>query len=334
MSEKHGAPKHGITRRDLLGGAAGMAAAGMGNLALGCAGAGEARRVAAQAEQGELKGNIRHSVCHWCFELFGEHWDLDKMCQVAKELGCESVEILTSDALPTLAEYDLNCAMVQIKLDPPFLRGFNNPAYREEVIAATREAIDAAAAYGHPNVICFTGYEYRDVDDPDGEVIPRDEGLENCVEGLKQVIGYAEEHNINLCLENLNTRDGSYDETPVGELQMKGHPGYQGDSADYCVEIIEQVGSPRMKLLYDIYHSQVMEGDIIRRIHQFKDHIGHIHTAGCPGRHELDGEQELNYPPIMRALLDIGYEGFVGHEFIPTRDPYDGLRAAIQLCDV
>lgn len=308
----------------------GLAAVG----AAGCAGMGGPREAGAASETASLKGNIRHSVCHWCFNLFGEYWDLDQTCQAALELGCESVELATSDQLPTLAEYGLQCAMVQIQLEPPFLKGFNNPAYREEVIAATREAIDAAAAFGHPNVICFTGYEYRDAEDPDSGIISREEGIANCVTGLKEVIGYAEEHNINLCLENLNTRDGSYDETPVGELQMKGHPGYQGDTSDLCIEIIEQVGSPRMKLLYDLYHAQIMEGDLIRRIHQYGDLIGHIHTAGNPGRHELDGDQEINYPPVMKALLDIGYEGFVGHEFIPTRDPMDALRAAVHLCDV
>ena len=115
---------------------------------------------------------------------------------------------------------------------------------------------------------------------------------------------------------------------------MKGHPGYQGDHTDYCIDILKQVSSPRLKLLFDIYHVQIMDGDIVRRIHQLKDYIGHVHTAGNPGRGELDNKQEINYPPIMQALVDIGYKGFVGQEFIPTRDPFQGLREAVTLCDV
>ena len=142
----------------------------------------------------------------------------------------------------------------------------------------------------------------------------------------KQVIAYAEEKKINLCLEHLNSRDSSH--------PMKGHPGYFGDDVDFCVELIRRVDSPRMKLLFDIYHVQIMNGDVIRRIEQCKDVIAHIHTAGNPGRGELDENQEIYYPPIMKKLLDIGYKGYVGHEFIPTRDPLAGLRQAVQLCDV
>lgn len=332
MQKQQGQSKQEITRRNLLGGAAGLAAASVGGFALGGA-LRPGRREAAAAEL-DLKGNIRHSIPHWCFNLFGEHWELDETCKVAKELGYAAVELIGAEDLPTLAEYDLACAMVQIPQNPPFVRGFNNPDHHEMLIEITRDTIDAAAEYGHPNVICFTGYEYVDSENPDSGVISLEEGLANCVEGLRQVIGYAEEKNVNLCLENLNSRDGSYLEIPGGVAQMRGHPGYQGDKADYCMAIVRTVGSPNMKFLYDIYHSQIMDGDVIRRIREYGDYIGHIHTAGVPGRHELDGAQELNYPHIMQALLDIGYDGYVGHEFIPTRDPRDGLRAAIQLCDV
>jgi hydroxypyruvate isomerase len=117
-------------------------------------------------------------------------------------------------------------------------------------------------------------------------------------------------------------------------VTMKGHPGYQGDHTDYCMRIVKQVGSERMKLLFDIYHVQIMDGDIISRIRQYAGSIGHVHTAGCPGRGELDDRQEINYPPIMRALVEAGYKGYVGQEFIPTRDPAQGLREAVALCDV
>jgi len=136
----------------------------------------------------------------------------------------------------------------------------------------------------------------------------------------------AEKRGVTVCLEHLNTRDGSH--------PMKGHPGYQGDDIDYVANIVRRVGSPRVKLLFDIYHVQVMNGDVLRRLEECKDVIGHIHTAGNPGRAELDDSQEINFPPIMRKLIEIGYKGYVGHEFIPTRDPLAGLRQAVERCDV
>jgi hydroxypyruvate isomerase len=183
-------------------------------------------------------------------------------------------------------------------------------------IEKMRAAIDACAEAGYPNVITFTGFR---------EDVPDDAGIKNCVAGYKKIVGHAEEKKVTLCLEMLNSR--------VAE-EMKGHPGYQGDHTDYCMDIIKQVGSPRLKLLFDIYHVQIMDGDVIRRIRQYAEYIGHIHTAGNPGRAELDDKQEINYPPIMRALVDVKYNGYVGQEFIPTRDPAKGLEEAVALCDV
>ena len=162
--------------------------------------------------------------------------------------------------------------------DPPFVKGFNNPKYREQVLKATREAIDACADFGSKNVICFTGMR---------EGIPDDVGADNCVEGFKQIVGHAEKKGVTLCLEMLNSRVSSH--------PMKGHPGYQGDHTDYCIDIIKRVGSPNLKLLFDIYHVQIMDGDIISRLRQHSDYIGHVHTAGNPGRGELDDKQEINY---------------------------------------
>ncbi len=156
-------------------------------------------------------------------------------------------------------------------------------------------------------MICFTGMR---------EGIPDDVGADNCVEGFKQIVGHAEKKGVTLCLEMLNSR--------VSTHPMKGHPGYQGDHTDYCIDIIKRVGSPNLKLLFDIYHVQIMDGDVISRIRQHRDYIAHVHTAGNPGRGELDDKQEINYPPIMEALLEIGYQGHVGQEFIPTRDPSRG----------
>jgi hydroxypyruvate isomerase len=146
------------------------------------------------------------------------------------------------------------------------------------------------------------------------------------VAGLKKLARLAEAKQVTINLEHLNTRDGTH--------PMKGHPGYQGDDLDFVADIIRQVGSPRVRLLFDIYHVQVMHGDVIRRMESCRDIIGHVHTAGNPGRAELDDTQEINFPPILRKLVELGYDGYVGHEFIPTRDPLTGLRQAVELCDV
>ena len=182
-----------------------------------------------------------------------------------------------------------------------------------------REAIDAAVECECPNVITFTGMREEGITD--------EQGAQNCVDCWKQVIGYAEQKKINLCLEILNTRDDTH--------PMKGHPGYFGDDVDFCIELIKRVGSPRMKLLFDVYHVQVMNGDVIRRIGQYKEFIGHYHIAGVPGRGEPDETQEINYPAVLRAILATGYTGYVSQEFIPTwPDKLAALRYAVRLCDV
>ena len=173
------------------------------------------------------------------------------------------------------------------------------------------------ADFGVERLITFTGM---------ARGLSKEEGAENCVTFFKQLIGEAEDKGVTLCLEMLNTRDDSH--------PMKGHPGYQGDDTEYCIDIINRVGSERFKLLFDIYHVQIMNGDVIRRIHQHKEHIAHVHTAGNPGRAELDQSQELNYPAVMQALIDVGYEGYVGQEFIPTGDTLIGLQQAVKVCDV
>ena len=186
--------------------------------------------------------------------------------------------------------------------------------------------IDACAKHGVKNVIAFNGYKWRKAEDSKSGEISREQGAKNCVKGFKKIIGYAEKKGVNICLEHLNTRDDTH--------PMKGHPGYQGDKLDYVAQIIRAVGSPNMKLLFDIYHVQIMDGDLIRRIEETKDIIGHVHTAGNPGRAELDANQEINSPAVMRKLLEIDYHGFVGQEFIPIGDPMKGLIKAVELCDV
>lgn len=279
------------------------------------------------AAETPLKGHINHSVVFWCFNVAGETWDIGQTCVNAKRLGIKSVEICGPETWPTLKSHGLACAMAPNGMPgAPFMKGLNNPRYHDEVIAATTKMIDDCHAAGVPSVISFTGYKWINADDPKSGEISLEVGAANCVAALKKLATHAEKRNVTICLEHLNTRDSSH--------PMKGHPGYQGDDIDYVANIVRKVGSPRVKVLFDIYHVQVMNGDVIRRIEQCKDVIGHIHTAGNPGRGELDDNQEINYPPIMRKLLEIGYTGYVGHEFIPTRDPLAGLREAVQLCDV
>jgi hydroxypyruvate isomerase len=244
---------------------------------------------------------------------------MEQAAKVANQLGCESIELVAPKFFPVLKQHGLTCAIgtVDMSPDPPFVKGFNNPKYRDQVQKATREAIDACADFGCKNVISFTGMR---------EGIPDDVGADHCVKSFKEIVGHAEKKGVTLCLEMLNSRVSSH--------PMKGHPGYQGDHTEYCVDIIKRVGSPSLKLLFDIYHVQIMDGDIISRLRQHRDLIGHIHTAGNPGRGELDLKQEINYRPIMETLLEIGYRGHVGQEFIPTRDPLEGLREAVSLCDV
>ena len=202
----------------------------------------------------------------------------------------------------------------------------NNPRYHEEIFARTKAEIDRCAESGVPNVIAFTGYKWRDADDPASGEIAQEEGRREYRAGLRELASYAGPRRVTVCLEQLNTRDDSH--------PMKGHPGYQGDDIDYCAEIIRQAGSPHAKLLFDVYHVSIMNGDVIRRMRQYRDLLGHIHVAGNPGRGELDGGQEIHFPAVMRTLVEIGYQGYVGLEFIPTKDPDLGLEEAVGVCDV
>jgi hydroxypyruvate isomerase len=256
------------------------------------------------------KGRINQSVAYWCFQ---KYWTVEQTCQIAKDLGCKSVELVEPKDWPMLKKFGLVCALHGSHW---FDNGMNNPEYHDMCIGKMRKSIDECAEYGFPNVITFTGSAGN---------ISAEDGIKNCVAGYKKIIGHAEKKKVNLCLEILNSR--------VAE-DMKGHPGYQGDHTDYCMEIVKKVGSPRMTLLFDVYHVQIMDGDVISRIRQYKDYIGHYHTAGNPGRAELDDTQEINYKPIMQEIAKTGYKGYVGIEFIPTRDPLESLRQAVVLCDV
>ena len=297
-----------ITRRNLLKGTfVGVAGGGIWG--------GQTAALLGKKQAGVTRGRLKQSVVSWCF---ADHWSLDETCRHARDLNCASVELVSPKKWKTLQKYGLTCAISPIDVDgPPFIEGFNNPANHEWLLKVTRKAIDDSADFGCPNVIAFTGFSGN---------FSREEGARNCITGLKKIAGYAEKKGITVCLEMLNSR--------VGDHPHKGHPGYQGDHLDYCMDILRKVDSSRVKLLFDIYHVQIMDGDIIRRIKECGEMIGHVHTAVNPGRGELHLEQELNYVPIMQTLVDIGYQGFVGQEFIPTGDPLVGLSKAVDLCDV
>jgi hydroxypyruvate isomerase len=255
-------------------------------------------------------GRINQSVVYWCFEPM----PLEELARAAAALGMKSVEIVAPKDWPVLKKYGLICACTP---SHTFVRGLNHKEYHAECIEKLTAAIDATAAAGFPNVITFSGMR---------EGLSDEEGIKNTVEGLKKVLPLAEKKGVNLVIEPLNTRV---------DVEMKGHPGYQCDRVEWAVEVCDKLGSPRMKILFDIYHTQIMQGDIIARIRQYKDYIGHYHTAGVPGRNDLDVVQEINYPPIMQAILDTGYRGYVGQEFIPLgTDKIAALRRGVRMCDV
>jgi hydroxypyruvate isomerase len=304
-------PSHRTTRRRWLQGATGAAAA-LGALPGAAAAAGRRTRTAAGvAAAGPVvtNGRIKQSVCAWCFKSI----PLETFAQNCAAMGLKSIELVDPKDWPILKKYGLICALTS---SHDLTVGFNHKENHEPCIAKLKETIDACAAAGFPTVITFSGLR---------KGIPDDVGLENAVEGLKKVVGYAEQKKVKLCIEVLNSRV---------DVEMKGHPDYQCDKVEWAYEVCKRISSPFMTYLFDVYHVQIMQGDIITRIKQFHQYVGHYHVAGVPGRNEPDDSQELNYPPIMKAILATGYQGYVAQEFIPTRDPMQSLREAVKLCDV
>ncbi len=273
-----------------------------------------------------MSSPLKQSVAFWCFNRPPVGWSLTQTADAALTSGCSSVELLLPEQISTVTTRGLTCALTQVDLGPlpPFAKGFNNPRHRLHVLHATRHAIAGAAAHGSPNVIAFVGLRQRDGDDPSAGRIDDDEGLAACVAGLKEVAGDAEDAGVTLCLEMLNTVP---DPDP-----MKGHPDYQGDNLEWCAQVVRAVGSPRVKLLYDAYHVQLMQGNLCNRIRSCTGLIGHVHVAGCPGRGNLDDGQEIHFPGIIAALRDSGYDGYIGHEFLPAGDPLAALRQAVTAC--
>jgi len=249
-------------------------------------------------------------VCLWCYNGFLQRtkMTLDQFAAACAKIGLKSIELVGPDQWPTLKKHGLICAMSNSHSIP---KGLNRVANHDECLAKIRKSIDDTAAAGFPNVITLSGNR---------EGMDDEEGLKNCVVGLKKIAGYAEKKKITVCLEYLNSHD---------------HRDYMADSTKWCVALVQQVGSPRVKVLYDIYHAGMMKEDVLADIQQHHDCWGHYHTGGVPGRHEIDGTQTLDYPKIMRAIADSGFTGYVGQEFIPKRpDALKSLEEAVTICDV
>jgi hydroxypyruvate isomerase len=287
-----------FTRRTMLRGMAGAAAIGA---------------VWPLAEMGwaaELKGRIKQSVCLWCYNdyLRTAKIDLDQFAAACARMGLKSIELTTPEQWPTLKKHGLICAM---STSHGIAKGLNRLENHDECLAAVRKSIDATAAAGFPNVVTLSGNR-AGMDDQ--------EGLKNCVIGLKKIAGYAERKKVTVCLELLNSID---------------HTDYMGDSTQWCVEAVRRAGSPRVKILYDVYHAAMMKEDVLADIRKHSDYIAHYHTGGMPGRHEIDDTQKLDYAKIMRAIADTRFAGYVGQEFIPSRpDALKSLEQAVAICDV
>lgn len=273
------------------------------------------RLSAADAASG-LKGRINHSACKWCYKGI----ELDDLCRAGKEMGLTSIDLVDPVDFPTLKKHGLTSAMISFPVIKDAAgnevgsipHGFNNPANHDLLVQAYEPHIKGSADFGAKHVICFSGNR-NGLDDEDG--------LKNCVAGLKKVLPIAEKHGITLVMELLNSR--------------VNHPDYHCDKSAWGVELCKRLGSTNFKLLFDIYHMQIMEGDIIATIKRDHQYFAHYHTGGVPGRHEIDESQELYYPAIMNAIVNTGYKGHVAQEFIPARpDKLASLKQAVGICDV
>jgi hydroxypyruvate isomerase len=254
-----------------------------------------------------LKGTINHSVARWCFDSL----DIETLCIEVKKIGITGIDLVGPKDWPILKKYDLVSTMCN-GAELNLVDGFNDPQFHEKLIQRYSEMIPKVADAGYKNLICFSGSRRGKTDE---------EGWSNCVIGLQQLIPIAEKHNVTLVMELLNSKID--------------HKDYQCSTTAWGVELAKRINSTHFKLLYDIYHMQIDEGDVIRTIKDNIQHIAHFHTAGVPGRNEIDGTQELNYPAIMRAIAGTGFKGFVGQEFIPkNQDKLASLQQAITICDI
>lgn len=259
----------------------------------------------------KLKGNINHSVCQWTYNFLS----LDELCVEVKKLGLKAIDLIAPKDWPTLQKHGLYCSMCYTAGKISLTEGWNNKTFQEGLIKDFTEAIPLVAKAGYKNLICFSGNR-KGMDD--------ETGMKNCAEGLKQIMNLAEQHGVIIQMELFNSK--------------VDHKDYMCDKSAWGVELCKRIGSPNFKLLYDIYHMQINEGDVIRTIQNNHEYFAHYHTAGVPGRHEIDDTQELFYPAIMKAILATGYKGYVAQEFIPTaletKDKVAALKKAIKICDV
>lgn len=257
-----------------------------------------------------LRGQLRQSVCRWTFP----HLSLPELCALVKQLGLGAIDLMGPKEWPVLKEHGIHSSMCN-GAELGLKRGWNDPQWHSVLIRNYLDHIDLVADAGYQNLILFSGNR-QGLDDA--------KGLANCVDGIKQIIGRAEKRGVNLHMEILNSR--------------VDHRDYMADSSDWAGELCERVGSPNLKMLFDIYHVQINEGDVIRRIQKYAPYIGHYHTGGVPGRGEINSEQELNYRAIMKAILATGFKGHVAHEFTPAgttpEEKAASLQRAILLCDV
>jgi hydroxypyruvate isomerase len=308
MSEDRPTSAQDVSRRGLLSGSVAALVAGVAS-----------RAVYAQAEGPAVtKGRINQSVCAWSAKI-----PMNQLAPLCKQLGLKGVDLVGKGDFALLKEHGLVGTMLG---SHGIGKGFNRKENHAECAAAVKKSIDVAAEAGFPNVICFSGNYWIPPVKDDPAKTARDrldqeaEGLANCVEGLKLVLPYAEEKKVNVIMELLNDK--------------RGHKNYMCHRTAWGAKLVRTLASERFKLLYDIYHMQIDEGDVIDTIKEFKDCIGHYHTAGVPGRSNLDEDQELNYPAIMRTIANTGFKGYVAHEFSPKGDPIKALTAAVKLCDV
>jgi len=262
-------------------------------------------------EQTPLKGNIRHSVCSWTYDFLS----LDELCRVVKQIGFAAIDLVAPGGFKTLQENGIHCSMCYTAGKVSLTEGWNRTENHDWLVKDYLEAIPLIAKAGYSNLICFTGNRHG-MDD--------ETGLKNCVTGLQRVLPTAEKAGITIQLELFNSK--------------VDHKDYMADRSAWGVELCKRLGSPNFKLLYDIYHMQISEGDVIRTIRDNHIYFGHYHTAGVPGRHEIDESQELFYPAIMRAIHETGYQGYVAQEFISRQktnaEKIASLKKAIQLCDI
>lgn len=255
-------------------------------------------------EAPKIKGNIKQSVCRWCYGKI----KLADLAVAAKKMGYLSIELLNPKEVLEVKKLGLTCAVLG---GADIVNGLNRKENHDSIVKKLTDGIEFAAAEGVPSVICMSGNR-KGLDD--------EKGLEVCAEGLKRVVGLAEKKNVTLVMEGLNSKIN--------------HKDYMYDKTAWGVALCKKVGSERFKLLYDVYHMQIMEGDVIRTIGENHQYIGHYHTGGNPGRNEIDDTQELNYPAIVKAILATGYKGYLGQEFIPKRDALKSMAQAFQICDV